>query len=78
MIGTALNQGEMELIVERLVDVDQPWNCPHGRPTMRHVADLIPLIDEDDNRLSKKISGPNFSVMTQMSQAEASDTHSTE
>jgi hypothetical protein len=45
---------------------------------MRHVADLIPLIDEDDNRLSKKISGPNFSVMTQMSQAEASDTHSTE
>lgn len=78
MIGTALSQGEMELIVERLKDVDQPWNCPHGRPTMRHVADLIPLIDQDDNRLAKQMAGPNFSVMTQMSQAEPFDDHSSE
>lgn len=21
-------------------EIDQPWNCPHGRPTMRHLADL--------------------------------------
>ena len=20
--------------------MDQPWNCPHGRPTMRHLADI--------------------------------------
>lgn len=20
--------------------MDQPWNCPHGRPTMRHLVDL--------------------------------------
>jgi len=78
MIGTALSQGEMELIVERLKDVDQPWNCPHGRPTMRHVADLIPLIDQDDNRLAKQMAGPNFSVMTQMSQAEPFDDHGSE
>lgn len=21
-------------------DIDQPWNCPHGRPTMRHLLNL--------------------------------------
>jgi len=20
--------------------IEQPWNCPHGRPTMRHLVDL--------------------------------------
>lgn len=20
--------------------MDQPWNCPHGRPTMRHLVSL--------------------------------------
>ena len=20
--------------------IDQPWNCPHGRPTMRHLLDM--------------------------------------
>lgn len=21
-------------------EIDQPWNCPHGRPTMRHLFSL--------------------------------------
>lgn len=21
-------------------EIDQPWNCPHGRPTMRHLLSL--------------------------------------
>eukprot|EP00730_Choanoeca_flexa_P019395 TRINITY_DN9471_c0_g2_i1.p1 TRINITY_DN9471_c0_g2~~TRINITY_DN9471_c0_g2_i1.p1 ORF type:complete len:110 (-),score=5.49 TRINITY_DN9471_c0_g2_i1:293-622(-) len=21
-------------------EIDQPWNCPHGRPTMRHLFNL--------------------------------------
>lgn len=21
-------------------EIDQPWNCPHGRPTMRHLLHL--------------------------------------
>lgn len=40
MIGTALSQTEMEKIVRRLGDLTSPWNCPHGRPTIRSVATL--------------------------------------
>lgn len=35
MIGTALSYRDMKKIVENLSYLDQPWNCPHGRPTMR-------------------------------------------
>jgi len=21
-------------------EIDKPWNCPHGRPTMRHLCEL--------------------------------------
>ena len=21
--------------------MDQPWHCPHGRPTMRHLSDIV-------------------------------------
>ncbi|CAN0160804.1 unnamed protein product, partial [Phaeothamnion confervicola] len=40
MIGTALDHGRMRRLVAQMADVDQPWNCPHGRPTMRHLTDL--------------------------------------
>jgi DNA mismatch repair ATPase MutL len=40
MIGTALDKLQMLRIVKKLEDIDQPWNCPHGRPTMRHLSDL--------------------------------------
>lgn len=39
MIGKALRVGEMEKILTNLSGLQQPWNCPHGRPTMRHLAD---------------------------------------
>jgi DNA mismatch repair protein PMS2 len=39
MIGKALRVGEMERILVNLGTLDQPWNCPHGRPTMRHLVD---------------------------------------
>ena len=42
MIGTALRVSEMERVVARLEQVEQPWNCPHGRPTLRHLVDLAP------------------------------------
>lgn len=27
-------------ILYNLAGLKSPWNCPHGRPTMRHLADL--------------------------------------
>lgn len=40
MIGTGLERKKMETIVRQLAEIDQPWNCPHGRPTLRHLVDL--------------------------------------
>eukprot|EP00927_Polykrikos_kofoidii_P076806 TRINITY_DN73834_c0_g1_i1.p1 TRINITY_DN73834_c0_g1~~TRINITY_DN73834_c0_g1_i1.p1 ORF type:complete len:988 (-),score=153.27 TRINITY_DN73834_c0_g1_i1:326-3289(-) len=39
MIGKALRISEMEKILANLSSLQQPWNCPHGRPTMRHLID---------------------------------------
>eukprot|EP01012_Entosiphon_sulcatum_P005958 TRINITY_DN12776_c0_g1_i1.p1 TRINITY_DN12776_c0_g1~~TRINITY_DN12776_c0_g1_i1.p1 ORF type:complete len:902 (+),score=110.33 TRINITY_DN12776_c0_g1_i1:24-2708(+) len=40
MIGTSLDHRQMTEIVHHLGTMHQPWNCPHGRPTMRHIATL--------------------------------------
>lgn len=40
MIGTALNTSEMKRLVVHMGELEHPWNCPHGRPTMRHLANL--------------------------------------
>lgn len=43
MIGTALSTSEMKQLVTRMGEMEHPWNCPHGRPTLRHVANLAVL-----------------------------------
>ncbi|KAI8855281.1 PMS2-C terminal-like protein [Chytridium lagenaria] len=40
MIGDPLDTGSMKRIVANMSEMTQPWNCPHGRPTMRHLVDL--------------------------------------
>ncbi|CAI5437608.1 unnamed protein product [Caenorhabditis angaria] len=40
MIGKALDDREMRKVVRNLAKLDQPWNCPHGRPTIRHLKKL--------------------------------------
>ncbi|KAL3517451.1 hypothetical protein ACH5RR_020040 [Cinchona calisaya] len=40
MVGDPLGRNEMQKILEHLADLNSPWNCPHGRPTMRHLVDL--------------------------------------
>ena len=40
MIGKPLTTKIMTRVVHHLGDLDKPWNCPHGRPTMRHLAEL--------------------------------------
>ncbi|KAI5689236.1 Histidine kinase [Leishmania braziliensis] len=43
MIGTPLTMKRMKLILERLGELDQPWNCPHGRPTLRLLCNIAEL-----------------------------------
>ncbi|XP_074649562.1 mismatch repair endonuclease PMS2-like [Tubulanus polymorphus] len=40
MIGTALTKPEMKKLLNHMSEIEQPWNCPHGRPTMRHLINL--------------------------------------
>ena len=57
-----LSQKEMEKVVRRLADVEQPWNCPHGRPTMRHVGDIFPILQDDERMAEDHIAGATFSA----------------
>ncbi|KAG5466742.1 hypothetical protein LSCM1_00918 [Leishmania martiniquensis] len=43
MIGTPLTIKRMKLILERLSELHQPWNCPHGRPTLRLLCNIADL-----------------------------------
>jgi len=36
MIGAPLSRRRMKKILQNLSTLERPWNCPHGRPTMRH------------------------------------------
>lgn len=40
MIGKTLTHKQMGKVVRHLGELDKPWNCPHGRPTMRHLCGL--------------------------------------
>lgn len=40
MVGQSLGKNSMVEVVKHLATLDRPWNCPHGRPTMRHLVDL--------------------------------------
>ncbi len=40
MVGKTLTRKQMGKIVTHMGEIDKPWNCPHGRPTMRHLMGL--------------------------------------
>ncbi|PGH06530.1 DNA mismatch repair protein PMS2 [Blastomyces parvus] len=40
MIGKTLTTKQMDRVVRHMGMIDKPWNCPHGRPTMRHLMSL--------------------------------------
>eukprot|EP00826_Nyctotherus_ovalis_P007178 TRINITY_DN11775_c0_g1_i3.p1 TRINITY_DN11775_c0_g1~~TRINITY_DN11775_c0_g1_i3.p1 ORF type:complete len:573 (-),score=142.51 TRINITY_DN11775_c0_g1_i3:116-1834(-) len=40
MVGTPLSHDDMVNIVSRLGELDCPWTCPHGRPTIRLLMKL--------------------------------------
>jgi DNA mismatch repair protein PMS2 len=49
MIGEALNKNKMDEIVKRLRELEQPWTCAHGRPTIRHIRDMLDDLLDDEN-----------------------------
>ncbi|CAD5207435.1 unnamed protein product [Bursaphelenchus okinawaensis] len=52
MFGDKLSMEQMVTIVRHMGTMEQPWNCPHGRPTIRHVCTLKDAVDlplADDN-----------------------------
>ncbi|KAJ3558446.1 hypothetical protein NM688_g920 [Phlebia brevispora] len=40
MVGTPLTSKQMTTVIRHMGTIHQPWNCPHGRPTMRHLSDI--------------------------------------
>lgn len=40
MFGDSLQMPRMCTIVKNLATMNQPWACPHGRPTMRHLSSV--------------------------------------
>ena len=40
MIGRTLSRRQMSGVLANMGTIDKPWNCPHGRPTMRHLTSL--------------------------------------
>ena len=40
MIGRTLTMTQMQGLLRHMGEIDRPWNCPHGRPTMRHICGL--------------------------------------
>ena len=50
MIGDALSKKDMYKLVSQLSTLEQPWNCPHGRPTMRHLINLASLRTDMNNQ----------------------------
>lgn len=40
MIGDSLSRQQMVKVLQNMSTIEQPWNCPHGRPTMRHLCDI--------------------------------------
>ncbi|CAD7965856.1 unnamed protein product [Amoebophrya sp. A25] len=53
MIGKSLTIKEMENIVAQLAALAQPWNCPHGRPTLRHLVRTRDVCRYEDCSLMK-------------------------
>ncbi|KAI9319340.1 hypothetical protein BX666DRAFT_1458514 [Dichotomocladium elegans] len=40
MFGDPLQLAQMDKIIKHMGEIEHPWNCPHGRPTVRHLHRL--------------------------------------
>ncbi|KAF4519898.1 hypothetical protein B566_EDAN008274 [Ephemera danica] len=47
MVGHTLDMAAMRRLVDNMATMEHPWNCPHGRPTMRHLTGFTwELVDD--------------------------------
>ncbi|KAK7436203.1 ATP-binding mismatch repair protein [Stygiomarasmius scandens] len=62
MVGMPLTKGQMTTVVQHMGTMDQPWNCPHGRPTMRHLFDMSNINSDTkpSPRVRKKVNWSTF------------------
>lgn len=44
MVGRGLDSKTMKKVVTNLATLESPWNCPHGRPTLRFLKKLEPKV----------------------------------
>lgn len=51
MIGMPLNLHHMTTVIRHMGTIDQPWHCPHGRPTMRHLLDMRSRVHDRPSRV---------------------------
>jgi DNA mismatch repair protein PMS2 len=61
MIGKTLTVRQMEKVVWNMGTIDKPWNCPHGRPTMRHLMSLGSWNEYDEYKDREDITSNNTS-----------------
>ena len=67
MVGKTLTSKNMQKVVRHMGEMEKPWNCPHGRPTMRHLAGLGAwtgwqegdAFDQDDEGAGAAMGGRN-------------------
>lgn len=63
MIGNPLPPHRQMAILRRMADLQLPFNCPHGRPTMRHLVDLGASAGQADERFSSGSSRAGIQIV---------------
>ncbi|KAL9622754.1 MAG: hypothetical protein Q9160_002872 [Pyrenula sp. 1 TL-2023] len=62
MIGKTLTERQMMNVVKHMGEIDKPWNCPHGRPTMRHLIDLNQVDMWQEGNGIADVEGPDIAL----------------
>jgi hypothetical protein len=73
MIGHALSRKQMETVVSKMQNVDQPWDCPHGRPTIRHVTNVNHMLGQDEMEEAKYRTEFDFEALKRNAAASDDD-----
>lgn len=72
MIGKPLTVSRMKAVISHMGEIDKPWNCPHGRPTMRHLMTLntFETWQEGDGTVGRRGEGGGRDLWSRFVEAE--------